>query len=86
MNDQPEDQFFVENIRLEKSDSDLIDAYTRVGRSVDDLAYTPDFEKLAELYHSAGNQGDNHHIFKRLLVLRKSGLLPRIFRPANVPA
>ncbi len=39
---------FQETIQLNRSDEDLIRVYTHTGRSVDELAYTPDFEKLYE--------------------------------------
>lgn len=77
---------FLEEISLSKSDEDLIRVYREVGRSVDDLAYTGDFEKLYAMYTAAGNTGDKHEVFRRLLILRKSGLLPRLFRPSAEPA
>jgi hypothetical protein len=74
---------FREKIDLSKADEDLIRAYRMVSRSVDDLAYTPDFDHLYELYTEAGHQVDRHEVFRRLLILRKSGLLPRLFRPSE---
>lgn len=71
---------FQEEIELVKPDRDLIQAYRAVNRSVDDLAYTPDFDRVYELYRQAGNTGEKHDVFRRLLILRKSGLLPRLFR------
>lgn len=80
------DNPFVEEIDLSKSDGDLIRAYRAVGRTVDDLAYTDDFDRLYELYTQGGNAADKHQVFKRLLILRKSGLLPRLFRQTEEPA
>lgn len=74
------DNPFQEEIELEQSDRDLIQAYRTVNRSVDDLAYTGDFDHLYDLFRQAGNQGEKHEVFRRLLILRKSGLLPRLFR------
>ena len=74
---------FQEEIELTQSDKDLIQAYRQVNRSVDDLAYTSDFEKLHELYSQAGHHTEKHDVFRRLLLLRKSGLLPRLFRRAE---
>jgi hypothetical protein len=71
---------FQEEIELAKPDRDLIQAYRAVNRSVDDLAYTPDFDQVYEMYRRAGNTGEKHEVFRRLLILRKSGLLPRLFR------
>lgn len=77
---------FAEEIDLSKADEDLIRAYREVGRSVDDLAYTPEFDRLVELYTHAGHGADKSQVFRRLLILRKSGLLPRLFRPTGEPA
>jgi hypothetical protein len=77
------DNPFQEEIELGKPDRDLIQAYRTVNRSVDDLAYTPDFDRLYELFLKAGNQAEKHEVFRRLLILRKSGLLPRLFRPVE---
>ncbi len=76
---------FAEEIDLPKADEDLIRAYREVGRSVDDLAYTPEFETLVELYNRAGYAAEKYQVFRRLLILRKSGLLPRMFRPTGEP-
>lgn len=72
---------FREEIELGKPDLDLIQAYRTINRSVDDLAYTSDFERLYELYRNSGHSAERHEVFRRLLILRKSGLLPRLFRP-----
>jgi hypothetical protein len=77
------DNPFQEEIELQKSDQDLIRAYRAVNRSVDDLAYTPDFDRVYDLFVQAGNQAEKHEVFRRLLILRKSGLLPRLFRPVG---
>jgi hypothetical protein len=74
---------FKEEIELSKADEDLIRAYRTINRSVDDLAYTPDFEKVYQLYTGDGHSAEKHEVFRRLLILRKSGLLPRLFRPAE---
>jgi hypothetical protein len=74
---------FREEIELTQADRDLIGAYRTVNRTVDDLAYTPEFDKLYELYTRSGHHAERHEVFRRLLILRKSGLLPRLFRPAE---
>lgn len=64
---------------LSPEDQRLIDAYTRLGRAVDDLAYTPEFEELCRgVIDGEVNDTKRHHIFKRLLGLRKTGRLPRV--------
>ena len=77
---------FVEQFELPKADQDLIRSYAAVGRTVDDLAYTDDFEHLYRLYTQSGHAAPKHEVFRRLLVLRKSGLLPRLFRPTEQAA
>jgi hypothetical protein len=77
---QNADDIFVERFDLPKADQDLIEAYRVIGRTVDDLAYTQEFDQLYELYKKAGHDAEKHEVFRRLLVLRKSGLLPRMFR------
>ncbi|MDB5297984.1 MAG: hypothetical protein JWO31_3967 [Phycisphaerales bacterium] len=80
MGNSVENDPFVAVIDLPKADADLIDAYRSVGRTVDDLAYTEEFDRLFEQYQRAGHQATRSDVFRRLLVLRKSGLLPRMFR------
>lgn len=65
---------------LPDSDQELMRLYEKAGRSVDELAYTPDFDALFDGYRNAGFPGDKSAVFRRLLVLRKAGLLPRLFR------
>ena len=76
------DDPFKERYEFSKTDEDLINAYRAVNRTVDDLAYTDDFERMYKIYQSAGHQESRHEVFRQLLLLRKSGLLPRLFRPA----
>lgn len=86
MADDFKDSPFIEDINLAQADADLILAYREIGRSVDDLAYTPEFDRLFDLYSQAGHAEDKHQVFRRLLILRKSGLLPRLFRPVEPAA
>ena len=74
------DDVFVEKFDLPKADEDLIREYRDVGVTVDALAYTPEFDHLFERYLSAGHQATKRDVFRRLQILRKSGLLPRLFR------
>lgn len=71
---------FSEDVELSDEDRTLIRLYADVARSVDELAYTPEFEELFNRYRETGYQGEKHEVFRRLLLLRKSGLLPRLFR------
>ena len=58
----------------------LVDAYRRIGRTADDLPYTPDFEKLYfECRSAAGCEGlTRGELWRQLLNMRKGGRLPRL--------
>ncbi len=58
----------------------LIRAYAEVGRPIDDLAYTPDFDKLVQKAGLGSDQEAKHKAFRQLLNLRKRGRLPRLVR------
>lgn len=67
---------------ISPEDRALIDAYTTVGRPVDELPYTADFERLVGLLNRPRDQDHMHFVFRRLLTLRKRGQLPRLYSPA----
>ena len=68
---------------LAPEDARLLDAYASVGRSVDDLAYTEDFEGICHaVIDGPIDNSRRHYLFKRLLTLRKQGLLPLLSRKA----
>jgi len=58
----------------------LIDAYQQVGRTADDLPYTPHFESLHAAYSAAfpDNKPSRQEVWRHLLNLRKGGKLPRL--------
>jgi len=63
----------------------LIDLYQKIGRTADDLPYTPHFEKLWNLYAARQNpQPTRGEVWRQLLNLRKGGKLPRL-GPASGP-
>ncbi len=64
---------------LDAQDEKLVTAYVAVGRSVDDLPYTPAFDDLLKLAGIPPTDVEKHHAFKRLLTLRKQGRLPQVF-------
>lgn len=72
-----------EGPKLSEADKALARIYEDVGRTVDELAYTPEFDELYRKYMDAGFNLKPHEVFRRLLVLRKAGLLPRLFRSAS---
>ncbi len=63
---------------LAPEDEALIDAYTTIGRPLDDLPYTEDFERLLELLKRPHDRDQMQYVFRRLLTLRKRGQLPRL--------
>lgn len=62
----------------------LISVYAQVGRTLDDLPYTEDFERLyAGMYGPEGQDAggvSRADVFHRLHNLRKAGKLPRLGR------
>lgn len=68
---------------LTDADRKLIGLYAKTSVSVDFLAYTEDFDQLHQQYRDAGYAGAKAAVFRRLLILRKAGLLPRLFRSAR---
>ncbi|HAI11123.1 MAG TPA: hypothetical protein DCM28_05420 [Phycisphaerales bacterium] len=63
---------------LTEDDVNLIKAYVEIGKPVDALVYTEDFERLLDIVHEDHQLATKHKIFLRLLNLRKRGRLPRI--------
>lgn len=64
---------------LSSDDEKLIAAYVRVGRSLDDLAYTKEFDEIARTMQVGSDDLDGKHaLYKRLLTLRKQARLPRM--------
>jgi hypothetical protein len=63
---------------LDGPDQRLVDAYLSVGRNLDELPYTEDFERLRELVGLEATDVARNFIFRRLLRFRNMGRLPRI--------
>ncbi len=69
----------------ESGEQDLIAAYVSTGRTLDDLPYTPEFERL---YRAAGASlpgRPEREVLHKLHNLRKAGKLPRLGKPAGSP-
>ncbi|HEX8325323.1 MAG TPA: VOC family protein [Tepidisphaeraceae bacterium] len=58
----------------------LITVYEKIGRTADDLPYTPHFERLHSLYarQFKQNKPDHAAVWRQLLTLRKAGKLPKL--------
>jgi len=68
---------------LSSDDEVLMEAYRTVGRPLDDLPYTTDFDRLMDLLQRPREPDQMHFVFRRLLTLRKRGQLPRLSVPAQ---
>lgn len=63
-------------------DAMLVSVYQRMGRTLDDLPYTPELETICE---AVGRTEDARAVFHRLHNLRKAGKLPRMGRAETSP-
>lgn len=65
----------------------LIKLYEQIGRTADDLPYTPHFERLYELYSAAytGARPTRGDVWRQLLNLRKSARLPKLGEARSSP-
>lgn len=63
---------------LSEFDRLLLDLYRKSGTSVDYLAYTPEFDRIYDQLVEAGDKRSKQEVFRRLLNLRKAGVLPRV--------
>ncbi len=69
-------------------DGAIIGAYKSVGRTLDDLPYTTEFERLYAAVAGGADAPNKREVFHRLHNLRKAGRLPRVGRsgsPAGAP-
>ena len=64
-------------------DEALVVAYQSTGRTLDDLPYTDDFEKIYRALPAGW--GSKRDVFHRLHNLRKAGKLPRLGKPESRP-
>jgi hypothetical protein len=67
---------------LSAEDAAFIDAYATIGRTLDELPYTADFERMMDLLQRPHDLDQMHYVFRRLLTLRKRGQLPRLYASA----
>jgi hypothetical protein len=68
--------------RSAAADESLISAYVSTGRTLDDLPYTDDFDRL---FRSVRGFADQREVFHRLHNLRKAGKLPKLGKPETRP-
>jgi cephalosporin-C deacetylase-like acetyl esterase len=68
------------------TDDALIEAYVSTGRTLDDLPYTPEFDRLHRAVAASDPGRTLRDVFHRLHNLRKAGRLPRLGKPTGKPA
>ena len=68
-----------------EADERLVAAYQQAGRTLDDLPYTPEFERLMRSVHEAGLEMTQRSVLQRLQNLRKAGKLPPAGKAASTP-
>ncbi|MFA6045672.1 MAG: hypothetical protein WC718_11875 [Phycisphaerales bacterium] len=67
------------------NDERLVDAYVEIGRTLDDLPYTQDFEALLERIGVGVEAAGRREVFHRLHNLRKASKLPKLGRGETAP-
>jgi predicted transcriptional regulator len=70
-----------ELVPLSSGDQELLAAYDRIGRPVDALPYTTEFDQLINELGKPRTPAIQQAVFQSLLQLRKRGRLPSLFRP-----
>ena len=66
-------------------DNAIVDAYEQAGRTLDDLPYTDEFERLMSIVRETDSSATHRDVFHRLHNLRKAGKLTRLGRAPSSP-
>ncbi len=74
------EDLFKEAPPLKPEDESLVRLYEEIGRPLDDLIYSEDFDRLYERAKAAGDTRDKREMAHRLFNLRKAARLPRLGR------
>jgi hypothetical protein len=69
----------------QSTDAALVAAYQQAGRTLDDLPYTPEFDRMMVTLSEAGQEMTQRSVLHRLQNLRKAGKLPPAGRAASTP-
>jgi hypothetical protein len=64
-------------------DQELIDAYVRAGRTLDDLPYTDEFDAIMHSLDAKDTPEERYRVLHRLQNLRKANKLPRLGKSAS---
>jgi hypothetical protein len=68
---------------LTPADNRLVNQYVREQRSLDDLPYSPEFERMIVSANTAGDKREPRQLLAKLQNLRKAGRLPKL---GNTPS
>lgn len=74
----PSSDIFDEHGDFSAADLRLVAEYAKLAIPVDALAYTDAFDGLYATLHKCGETRPRGEVFRRLLMLRKAGRLPRL--------
>lgn len=78
------EEFNWESPPLSSEDEALIQAYVQTGVPIDSLAYTRTFRELVKRIGCDPNdENELRRVYRRLLSLRKRGVMPRIYAGAS---
>lgn len=66
-------------------DRALVEAYQREGRTLDDLPYTPEFDRIVAAFRAVEPRASHRDVLHRLQNIRKAGRLPRLGRARSAP-
>ncbi len=77
----------IEPSKLPSKQNSLIRIYVQIGRTADDLPYTPDFEELYATYAAQypDQKPTREEVWRHLLNVRKGGKLPRLGEARSRP-
>jgi argininosuccinate lyase len=67
------------------ADQKLVEIYEQVGRTLDDLPYTPEFDRIYRAVDAESMGMSRHDMLHRLHNLRKAGRLPKAGRASTSP-
>jgi argininosuccinate lyase len=67
------------------ADQKLVEVYEQVGRTLDDLPYTAEFDRIYRALDAEGMGLSRHDVLHRLHNLRKAGRLPKAGKGSTVP-
>lgn len=76
---------FGDEVSRDARDEAIVRAYERAGRTLDDLPYTDEFERIMTHVQETDPDAAHREVFHRLHNLRKAGKLPRMGRAPSTP-